>query len=176
MRPGRKTFLRLFGDFGAQGCADSCIWGLQLQPLDQNHPLQKALASFFFEFALGLALNNGGDFGEFSVVSISPGTEARKFRRTFSLPMQAARYLEGPTRKPRHASVFSTHSDTQAAPAFHCTRMFKGIFFDTRVFKTHRNAVYHCLKEVQKRFHAGVLETRVSTRACPFLKRAFSPI
>ena len=26
--------------------------------------------------------------------------------------------LEGPTRKPRHASVVSTHSDTQAVPAF----------------------------------------------------------
>ena len=36
--------------------------------------------------------------------------------------------LEGPTRKPRHARVFSTHSDTQADPAFHCIRMFKGIF------------------------------------------------
>ena len=28
--------------------------------------------------------------------------------------------LEGSTRKPRHASVFSMHSDTQAVPAFHC--------------------------------------------------------
>ena len=34
----------------------------------------------------------------------------------------------GPTRKARHASVFSTHSDTQAVPAFHCIRMFKGTF------------------------------------------------
>ena len=42
-------------------------------------------------------------------------------------------------RRPR--SVFSTHSDTQAVPAFHCIRMFKGIFFDTRVFKTNRQAV-----------------------------------
>ena len=41
--------------------------------------------------------------------------------------------LEGPTRKPRHASVFSTHSDTQSGPAFHCIRMFKGIF-STRAF------------------------------------------
>ena len=39
--------------------------------------------------------------------------------------------VEGPTCKPRHASVFSTHSDTQAVPAFHCIQMFKGIFFDT---------------------------------------------
>ena len=28
--------------------------------------------------------------------------------------------LEGPTRKPRHASSFSMHSDTQAVPAFQC--------------------------------------------------------
>ena len=41
--------------------------------------------------------------------------------------------LEGPTRKPRHASVFSMHSDTQAVPSFHCIRMFKGIF-STRAF------------------------------------------
>ena len=41
--------------------------------------------------------------------------------------------LEGPTRKPRHASVFSTHSDTQAVPAFHCIRVFKGTF-STRAF------------------------------------------
>ena len=27
----RKTFLRLFGDFGDRGCGDSCIWGLQSQ-------------------------------------------------------------------------------------------------------------------------------------------------
>ena len=29
-RPG-KTFVRLFGDFGARGSGDSCIWGLQSQ-------------------------------------------------------------------------------------------------------------------------------------------------
>ena len=29
-RPG-NTFLRLFGDFGARGCGDSCIWRLQSQ-------------------------------------------------------------------------------------------------------------------------------------------------
>ena len=39
------------------------------------------------------------------------------------------------------------------------------------MFKTHRHAVYHCLKRVQKPFrHASVFKTRVSTRACPFLK------
>ena len=31
-RPG-KSFLRLFGDFGARGCGDSCIWGLHTQLL-----------------------------------------------------------------------------------------------------------------------------------------------
>ena len=36
--------------------------------------------------------------------------------------------LIGPTRKPRHASVFSTHSDMQVVPAFHCIRMLKSIF------------------------------------------------
>ena len=68
--------------------------------------------------------------------------------------------LEGPTRKRRHASVFSTHSDTQAVPAFHCI-MFKGIF-STRTFKTHRHEIDHCVKEVQNHFDTLV-----------FLKRAF---
>ena len=57
--------------------------------------------------------------------------------------------LERPTRKPRHARVFSAHSDTQAVPAFHCirivthsgtqavpafhcVRMFQGIFQHAR--------------------------------------------
>ena len=40
--------------------------------------------------------------------------------------------------KPRHASVFSTHSDTQAVPAFHYIRMFKGIF-DTLAYKNLRH-------------------------------------
>ena len=40
--------------------------------------------------------------------------------------------LEGPTRKPRHASVFSTHSDTQAVPAFHCKNECLKTFFSTR--------------------------------------------
>ena len=43
--------------------------------------------------------------------------------------------LGWPTRKPRHASVFSTHSDTQAVPAFHCIRMFKGIFSTRALLK-----------------------------------------
>ena len=38
-RPG-KSFLRLFGDFGARGCGDSCIWGLHTQFLGEpeGHP------------------------------------------------------------------------------------------------------------------------------------------
>ena len=32
------------------------------------------------------------------------------------------------TQTPTRHSVFSTHSDTQAVPAFHCFRMFEGIF------------------------------------------------
>ena len=85
--------------------------------------------------------------------------------------------LEGPTRKPRHASVFSTHSDTQAVPAFHCIRLcLKAFFRHASVFKTHRHAVYHCLKEVQEPFrHASAFKTRVSTRACPFLNARFRP-
>ena len=42
-----------------------------------------------------------------------------------------AHNLEGPTRKPRHASVFSTHSDMQAVPAvYEC----KKALFSTRAF------------------------------------------
>ena len=45
------------------------------------------------------------------------------------------RNLEGPTCKPRHASVFSTHSDTQAVPAFHCEyELFKSILFNALAF------------------------------------------
>ena len=81
--------------------------------------------------------------------------------------------LEGPTRKPRHASVCSTHSDTQAVPALHCIRMLGGNF-STCVFKTHPHAVYQCLKKPPTFLrHASVFETHVSTRSCLFLKRAF---
>ena len=51
---------------------------------------------------------------------------------------------------------------------------------DTLAFffmKTHRDAVYQCLKKPLTFYrHASVFKTRVSTCACPFLKRAFSPI
>ena len=40
--------------------------------------------------------------------------------------------------------------------------MLKGIFFDTRVFKKHRNAVYQCLKKPPTFFrHASVFKTRM---------------
>ena len=42
--------------------------------------------------------------------------------------------LEGPTRKPRHASVFSTHSDTQAVPAFHCEYEYLNALFRHALF------------------------------------------
>ena len=43
----------------------------------------------------------------------------------------------------------------------------KALFRHASVFKTHRHAVYHCLKEVQKPFrHASVFKTRISTCAC----------
>ena len=47
-----------------------------------------------------------------------------------------------------------------------------------RVFKAHRHAVYHCLKEVQKLFwHAIVFLKRAFRHArVRFFKRAFSPI
>ena len=68
------------------------------------------------------------------------------------------------TQTPTRHSVFSTHSDTQAVPAFHCIWLcLKAFFRHASVFKMHRHAVYHCLKEVQKpRFDMLV-----------FLKRAF---
>ena len=63
--------------------------------------------------------------------------------------------LEGPTRKPRHASVFSTSTPTrkQFPHSTVETNVYRH-FFSTRarVLKTHRHAVYHCLKEVQKPF------------------------
>ena len=49
--------------------------------------------------------------------------------------------LELPT---RHASVSSTHSNTQASPAFHCTDVSRHHFCDTRLFQTRRQAVYQC--------------------------------
>ena len=53
----------------------------------------------------------------------------------------------------------------------------KALFRHASVFKTHRYAVCHCLKEVQKPLrHASVFKARVSTRACLFLERSFSPI
>ena len=98
--------------------------------------------------------------------SPSPGENAENL---------ASRAFQGPTRKPRHASVFSTSTPTRKRfPHSTVHECFTALFRRASVFKTHRHAVYQCLKEVQKPFrHASVFRTRVSTRACPFLKRAF---
>ena len=45
---------------------------------------------------------------------------------TFFLPSPSSR-RPLLVRKPRHASVLSTHSDTQAVPTSHCARMFKAL-------------------------------------------------
>ena len=51
-------------------------------------------------------------------------------------------------------------------------QMFKGIFFDSVLKRADTLPLLN-----RKPFrHASVFKTRVSTRACPFLKRAFSPI
>ena len=108
-------------------------------------------------------------------VHLHPFTHYRPSLSRTSLHRMAGN-LEGPTRKPRHASVFSTHSDTQAVPAFHCIRMFKSIF-STRAFlkcTDTLSTIAHKRPKNEKPFrHASVFKTRVLTRACPFLKRAF---
>ena len=61
--------------------------------------------------------------------------------------------------------IFSTHSDTQAVPHSTLHECLKALFRHPSGFKTHRHAVYHCLKQVQKLFrHASVFITCVSTR------------
>ena len=87
-------------------------------------------------------------------------------------------YCSWPRNKPRHASIFGTHSNTRAVPAFHCrNECLKAFFRHASVFKTHRHAVFQCLKKPPTSFrHTSVFKTCVSTRECPFLKRAFSPI
>ena len=78
------------------------------------------------------------------------------------------RTLEGPTRKPRHASVARapTRKRSPHSTVYECLKAF---FRHARVFKRHRHAVYHCLKEVQKPFrHASVFKTLgVATPAEP---------
>ena len=120
-------------------------------------------------FCMALSMNSvgipGGDFGatpgfqenlEFGAVSGDLGPQ-KAFAQIailsyFSPILRVAVFpilcLEGPTRKPRHASVFSTYSDTQAAPRIPlCTKVLRH-FFDTRVLKTHRHAVYQCSSPV----------------------------
>ena len=91
-------------------------------------------------------------------------------------------HLSSALRKGRHANpdtlAFLARTPTRKrfphSTVYECLKAF---FRHASVFKTHRHAAYHCLKEVQKPFrHASVFKTRVSTRGCPFLKRAFLPI
>ena len=96
---------------------------------------------------------------------------------TFSWPISNTD-IEGPTRKPRHARVFSMHSDTQPVPEFPCIRMIKGICFDTQAnCFTHRHAVYQCLKKPPTFFrHARVSKTRAFRHArVRFLNARFRP-
>ena len=81
-------------------------------------------------------------FGSPLSVFLGKPTEQRVHTICFS--------LEGPTRKPQHASVFSTHSDTQAVPAFHCIRMLKGTFFDTLAFLKRTDTLLPLLKRGPK--------------------------
>ena len=71
----------------------------------------------------------------------APRPPPRRVRLLRYAPYQCVENLEGPTRKPQHASIFSTHSDMQAVPAFHCFRMLKGNS-STRAFL---NAPTRCL-------------------------------
>ena len=77
----------------------------------------------------------------------------------------------------RDGSSQHWHSDTQAVPAFHCKyESLKKCFRHASVYETHRHAVYHCLKEVQKPFrHASVWKkVRFDPRVSVFETRVFA--
>ena len=58
-------------------------------------------------------------------------------------------------RKPRHASVFSTHSDTQAVPAFHCIRKLeKAVAVRNSLLERFSGKFRHCWK-ILPRFPAA---------------------
>ena len=56
-----------------------------------------------------------------SLVLIFPGPKPKKKKKKSKRPSS---YIKGLTRRPRHASVFSTHSNKQAVPAFHCIQKY----------------------------------------------------
>ena len=66
--------------------------------------------------------------------------------------------LEGLTCKPQHTGVSRTHSERQATSRIHCIRMFKRVFFHTRVLKTHRHSIYQCLKPKNARVFKRALQ------------------
>ena len=81
------------------------------------------------------------------------------------------------TQTPTRHSAFSTSTPIRErfphSTAYECLKAF---FRHASVFKTHRHAVYQCLKKPPTFFrHASVFETLVSTRACPFLNARFRP-
>ena len=90
-------------------------------------------------------------------------------------PIKSLGHREGPTRKPHHTKRFRTHSPTRKqflqSAVHECLNAF---FLDMSALKMHRHAVYQCSRRSPK---ASALRTRarVSTRACPILKCAFSP-
>ena len=66
------------------------------------------------------------------------------------------------TQTPTRHSVFSTSTPTRKRfPHSTVYKCLKAFFRHASVFKTHRHAVYHCLKEVQKPFRrASVCKTK----------------
>ena len=68
------------------------------------------------------------------------------------------------TQTPTRHSVSRTSTPTRKRfPHSTAHECLKALFRHASVFKTHRHAVYHCLKEVQNPFrHTSVFKTRVS--------------
>ena len=101
-------------------------------------------SSDFAHFFAILGLGGGGQNGQesmgiwtfFSTKSIVCANVLCFGQSSVQVPLRSLcsiSSLEGPRRKPRHASVSSMHSDTQtqAVPAAHCIRMSRDLFFPT---------------------------------------------
>ena len=107
-----------------------------------SSPSRSSLPSYQFLLALSLS---SARLSLHSTPSLSPFPPAPCSSLLTILPSAfpdcVPLILEGPTRKPRHASVFSTHSDTQAVPAFQCIRCLEAFFRHARFL----NAPTRCL-------------------------------
>ena len=78
--------------------------------------------------------------------------------------------LEGLTRKPDTLAFLAGTPTRERFPHSAAHERLKA-FFDTRVFKTHRHAVYQCLKKPPTFFrHASVFKTRVSKKCVSVFK------